>query len=399
MWNRNNAMGMLAACLVLGAGAASAFDRLQVHGFFSQAAVHTDANNLGGDSRDGVGLEMRELGANVSYRPDGDWLFSGQALARWAGHTDAGDLRADYAFVDRALYQGQEDRLNLQLGKVKNPYGLYNTTRDVAHTRPSITVPQSIYPDRIRDFFLSAPGVALLGNHSRGNWDLLWQLNVMRPETRGDDLEYLFLQGPRPGKYQGGNSWLGQILGEMDGGRLRLGVSFGKVAMQYEPGPGDLLGRGESVLRPLLLSAEWNEEKWSLTGEYEQAKNQGRNYGLGGKGPEDPNTVEAWYLQGTYRLTPALRLYLRRDAFYFDKEDKSGAAFAAANPPWPGHVLYAKDWVLGVRRDWKAWSLSAEVHDIDGTAWLSPLDTPILPPAPPPVKNWHMILLQAAYRF
>ena len=188
-------------------------------------------------------------------------------------------------------------------------------------------------------------------------------------------------------------------MGEIGGGKLRLGLSLGKVTTQYKPGPLDPLGPGENILRPRLVSIEWNEESWSLTGEYEQVKNRGRGYGLGGAGPEDPNTVEAWYIQGTYRLTPALRFYLRRDEFYFDKDDKSGAAFAAANPPLAAHVLYSKDWVLGVRREWKNWSLSAEVHDVDGTAWLSPLDTPILPPSPPPEKNWRMILLQAAYRF
>lgn len=399
MWNRNGArvLGML---LLAGLAAATyADDGVQVHGFFSQVAVHTDGNEMGGHSQDGVGLDMREMGANVSYRPNGDWLFSGQALARWAGNTDEGDLRVDYAFVDRTLYQGQDDRLGIQLGKVKNPYGLYNTTRDVAHTRPSITMPQSIYQDRIRNFFLASPGASLFGNHARGDLDVSWRFNAMRPETDAEDLEYLFMLSSMPGVYQGRNSWLGQVMGEMGGGKLRLGVSLGKVTTRYKPGSLDPLGPGENILRPRLVSVEWNEEKWSLTGEYEQVKNRGRNYGLGGAGPEDPNTVEAWYIQGTYRLTPALRFYLRRDEFYFDKDDKSGAAFAAANPPLAAHVLYSKDWVLGARRDWKDWSLSAEVHDIVGTAWLSPLDTPILPPAPPPEKNWHMILLQVAYRF
>lgn len=389
-------MGMLAACMVLYAAAAFADDdRVQVHGFFSQAAVHTDNNNVGGNSEGGVGLNMREMGINVSYRPNGDWLFSGQALARWAGNTDEGDPRLDYAFLDRTLISGEDLRIGLQAGKVKNGYGFFNTTRDVAHTRPGISMPQSIYLDRVRNFFLASPGVSLYGNHRQGAWDTTWSLNLMRPDTKSEDLEYLFTLQALPGEFKGQRSWLAQFMTELDGGKLRMGLSFGTVSTRYHPGAIDLLGPGEQTLRPMLFSLEWNEEKWSLTTEYERVKNRGQGYGLGGVGPEDPNTVEAWYVQGTYRVDTDLHVYLRRDEFYFDKDDKSGFVFAAANPLVPRHVLYAKDWVLGVRRDWKDWSLSAEVHQVDGTAWLSPMDTPIANQK----GDWRMILFQAAYRF
>ena len=395
MWNRNNAMGMLAACLTLHTVAVAADDRLQVHGFFSQSAVHTDNNDVGGNSEGGWGLDMREIGANFSYRPDADWLISGQALARWAGNTDEGDPRLDYAFLDRTLFSGEDSRVGVQVGKVKNSYGFFNTTRDVAHTRPGITMPQSIYLDRVRNFFLASPGVSLYGNHRQAAWDTYWNLNLMRPDTKSEDLEYLFTLQSLPGEFRGQKSWLAQLMTEFDGGKLRMGLSFGTVSTRYHPGVIDLLGPGEQTLRPRLLSLEWNEEKWSLTTEYEQVKNRGQDYGLGGIGPEDPNTVEAWYVQGTYRVDTNLHVYLRRDEFYFDKDDKSGAAFGAANPLVPRHVLYAKDWVLGARKEWQGWSLSAEVHHINGTAWLSPMDTPI----PTQKGDWQMFLLQAAYRF
>lgn len=395
MWNRNNAMGMLAACLALCAVSASADDRLQVHGFFSQSAVHTDNNNVGGDSDGGWGLDIREMGANISYRPDADWLFSGQALARWAGNTDEGKPRLDYAFMDRTLFSGEDTRVGLQVGKVKNGYGFFNTTRDVAHTRPGILMPQSIYLDRVRNFFLASPGVSLYGNNRGRVWDTSWSLNLMQPDTKSEDLEHLFTLRALPGEFRGQSSWLAQIMTDLDGGRFRVGLSFGTVSTRYHPAAIDLLGPGEQSLRPRLLSLEWNEEKWSLTTEYEQVKNRGYGYGLGGVGPEDPNTVEAWYVQGTYRVDANLHVYVRRDEFYFDKNDKTGAAFAAANPLVPRHVLYAKDWVLGVRREWRDWSLSTEIHQVDGTAWLSPMDTPIANQK----GDWHMLLFQAAYRF
>ena len=393
MWNRNDVMGMLAACLTFFPGAALADDRVQVHGFFSQAAVHTDANDVGGNSRNGVGLDMREMGANISFRPNGDWLFSAQALARWAGNTDEGDPRVDYAFVDHTLSSGEGSRVGLQIGKVKNPYGLYNMTRDVAHTRPSITMPQSIYLDRVRDFYLASPGISLYGNHAHEAWETNWRLNVMQPEADSVDQEYLAMLRDAPGSFRGRNSWLGQWMAERDGGRLRIGLTIGVVKNQYRPGAVDPLTAGESTFKPTLLSLEWNEEMWSLAAEYGQVKSISKNYGPFGAAIEQPNTVEAWYLQGTYRINPQLQIYLRRDELYLDKDDKNGAQFAG--PGRPAHLKYAKDWVLGVKREWNAWALSGEIHSIDGTAWLSPLDTPILGQK----GTWHMFLLQAAYRF
>lgn len=395
MWNESLIPGVLVASLMLYSSTVSAVgDQLQWHGFFSQAAVHTSDNNVDGNSDDGLGLDMREMGINMSYRPNADWLFSGQALARWAGSSDDGDLRVDYAFVDRTLVSDPTRRIGLQIGKVKNPYGLYNTTRDVAHTRPGILMPQSVYLDGVRNFYLASPGVSLYGNHLQGSWEINWRVNALRPETDSEDLERLFLLRSSSGHFKGRNSLLSQIMAEKDGGRLRLGLTLGQVKTQYRPGSPDLFTAGESTLKPWLFSLEWNNESWSITGEYGQTKNVGKNYGPYGAGLEDPNTVEAWYIQGTYRIDQWLQIYLRRDAFYFNKDDRHGKKYAASTG-LPPSLFYAKSWTLGSRRDVGDWVFSGEIHFTEGTGWLSPLDTPLLSQK----KNWRLYLLQAAYRF
>lgn len=142
---------------VIPAAAQELGDGVQAHGFVSQSLVYTSDNNVGGDSDDGIASELRELGANLSWRVHPDWLISAQALARWAGSSDEGDLRLDYGFVDHTLYSNGEDQLGIRIGKIKNPYGFYNTTRDVAHTRPGILLPQAVYIDELRNTFLAAP--------------------------------------------------------------------------------------------------------------------------------------------------------------------------------------------------------------------------------------------------
>jgi hypothetical protein len=378
---------------------------VQAHGFISQSLVYTSDNNVGGSSDDALASNLRELGANLSWRPTPDWLISGQALARWAGESDRGELRLDYGFVDRTLFANGEDQVGLRAGKIKNPYGFFNTTRDVAHTRPGIIMPQSIYLDRIRNFLLSAPGVAAYGNHAGDKVEASWSLGAVRFDADDADLERLFLLDDRPGKLASDTSWLGQVMTEIDGGRWRIGLTLGEVNMHFDPSaamasqPAFLqLARGRNRLTPYVLSLEHNAEKYSLTGEYSQVRHESRDYASSplnilAIGLQKPNTIEAWYLQATYRPSPDWRIYLRRDEIYLDKEDKEGTR--NPNPLYPAYATFSKDWTVGARYDLNAWSFSAEYHKVDGTLWLSPLDTPL----PSQKERWNMLLLQAAWRF
>ncbi len=388
----------LLGLLATGPGHALDLDpSVQAHGFLSQTLSLSDHNDLGGNSSDGFAAELREVGANLSWRPNPDWLISGQALMRWAGKTDEGDLRLDYGFVDRTLLSG-ENRLGIQIGKIKNPFGFYNTTRDVAHTRPGVILPQSVYLDRIRNFFLAAPGASLYGEHLGEQTSLSWQTSVLRPEGGAKELEYVFLLRDGPGHFEGKSSWLAQALLEMDHARWRLGISLGNVAMRYAPAaafPLDLKS-GVTRLDTAVLSMEHNREHWSFTGEYAQTKVRDREFGDPRlDSPANDNVVESYYLQATWRFAPRWQGYLRHDAIYIDKDDRNGLQFQVTRG-FPAHMLYAKDNSIGLRFDPNAsWSLFAEVHHVDGTAWLSLQDNP-------PVgltRKWNLLLLEAAYRF
>lgn len=349
MWNRRDAMGMLVACLFLLTDAALANDRVQAHGFISQAAVHTDANDVGGNSRHGVGLDMREAGLNFSYRPDADWLFSGQALARWAGASDKGDMRVDYAFVDRTLSSDENHRLGIQLGKVKNPFGLYNTTRDVAHTRPGILLPQSVYVDELRNTFLAAPGVSLNGNRYLQDSSLEWSVNLIRPEVDAKTFTY-YMVSNYPGHFEGEPSWLAQALWEQEGGRWRMGVTLGNVQMGYKPTPADPLGPGHIALHTGVLSMEHNRETWSLTAEYALTRQKRNGFIplLPVNSLDKDTTIEGGYLQGVWRFVPRWQTYARYEALYLDRSDRNGQIFhALTGATIPAFQRFSRDKVLG----------------------------------------------------
>lgn len=380
-------------------------EHTQVHGFVSQSLVHTTDNRVGGGSDDGVGMDLRELGLNVSWRPDPDWMLSAQALSRWAGKPDEGGLRLDYGFLNRTLFADGASHLGLRVGKIKNPLGFYNTTRDVAHTRPGAAMPQSIYLDRVRNFYLAAPGVSLYGLNTLERWEVNWSLNGFVPVADDVDLENLLLGADWPGHLEGETSWLGQLMFDLNGGRWRLGVSAGNVGVRYQrAGVADPALAGQSDLNTWTVSAQKNTSDWSLTAEYSQTHNQGQGYGSVPGLPlaQRGNTVEAWYVQGTWRITPTWAAHLRRDVLYIDKDDQDGSRFyqLSLDPlnspiPLPPHMMFGKGWTLGLRHDMGNWSIWGEWSRVSGTAWLSPQDTPLLAQQ----KNWDMLHLQAAWRF
>ena len=155
----------LAGSCLLCADACAATDSVWVHGFATQAALHTSANSWGGDTDDAVSTDYNEAGLNLMVEPLQHVRLSAQAVARNAGNYDRGDLHTDYAQIDYAAVHSATNNGGLRLGRVKNIYGLFNDTRDVAHTRPSIFLPAIIYWEQLRDIILFHDGGSVYWDH------------------------------------------------------------------------------------------------------------------------------------------------------------------------------------------------------------------------------------------
>lgn len=160
---------------------------LQIHGFFSQGWLKsTDNNNVfGNSSSDSGSFDFREIGLNASMRPLSNLQFSVQGLSRTAGNGSPGNIRLDYGFIDYTFSNQENSQLGIRLGRMKNPIGFYNDTRDVPFTRPSILLPQSIYFDRTRKLAIAADGVHLYGEYRSDYGDISFQAGVVRPLVRG----------------------------------------------------------------------------------------------------------------------------------------------------------------------------------------------------------------------
>lgn len=364
--------------------------KLQLHGFLSQGFVQTSANRFFGPSDEGS-WEFREIGVNLSFQPRPDLLFSGQLLSRKAGGMYDGSIRIDYGLVDFAPIMRENMRAGVRVGRLKNPLGFYNDTRDVPFTRPSVFLPQSIYFDRVRNLELSVDGVGFYGDLQTDVGEFYLQAYAGSLDV-DVNVEYAFLNADWPGKLDSNSPWLiGRLMYEWDGGRVRLAASAANGDLNYEPAPIDILSDGTVDILFWIVSAQYNEENWSLTAEY---MNEPIGWGDFGFIPPNDSTAEGWYLQGTYRPLPNWELLLRYDVSYLDKDDRQGTGSTSIfGQP---HNVFAKDWTLGVRWDVTSnFMLRAEYHRVEGASWLSARENNLFTTE----KNWDMFAILASYRF
>ncbi|WP_090878852.1 porin [Nitrosovibrio sp. Nv6] len=386
---------MPAFLLSLAAQAEKLPQNLQIHGFASQGWLKSSENNVFGKSASDSGsFDFREFGLNASMRPLTNLQFSAQMLSRTAGEGSPGNIRLDYGFIDYTFLSGETSQLGIRLGRMKNPLGFYNDTRDVPFTRPSILLPQSIYFDRTRKLAIAADGAHLYGEHRSNIGVISFQLGTGRPLVRGAETEVAFLGHDFPGHFTPKLSYIGRVMYELDEGKLRFALSGSQLNLGYSPGVADLIQTGTIRFTPLIFSAQYNAERWSLTAEYARRHLEYKNFGLAPLNLDF--TGESYYLQGAYRITPEWEAMLRYDVLYTDSDDRQGKKWAAATGR-AAHNRFAKDITVGLR--WNitpSFMLRAEYHRVNGTAWLSTLDNSN--PADRS-QHWDLFSILGSYRF
>ncbi|MBP6367292.1 MAG: hypothetical protein KBA82_09035 [Nitrosomonas sp.] len=375
---------------------------LQIHGFASQAYITTSDNDVFGNSDKGGSFGFTEAGLNASMRPLPRLLVSAQMLSRRAGEGSTGMPRLDFGFLDYRLYSQEANQFGIRAGRLKNPFGFYNDTRDVAFTRPSILLPQSIYFDRTRNLGLSGDSVQLYGDvaHSRlGTFST--QFGVWLPIVSDKDTETSVFFPGMNGNLTREVSYIGRGVYETNDKRIRLAISGIWLNTDYNPAAGDTafteaVGAGSLQFSPIYFSAQYNAERWTLTSEYALRHFVYRDFA--NKTVDNFNFFgESFYFQGEYRFTPKWEGIVRYDVLFTDRSDRDGSEFHQKFGP-PAHSRYAKDITVGLR--WNItpeFMLRAEYHHVNGTGWLSRLDNSAS--EGPLSKHWDLFAIQASYRF
>lgn len=373
---------------------------LQYHGFLTQGFTYTTDNNFFGESSDNGSFEFTEIGFNLSGRVLDNTYASAQVISRTAGVFDDGDLKLDYGMLDFNLVNREHWLGGLRLGRVKNPYGLYNDGRDAAVSRNGIFLPQSIYFDKVRDLIHHSDGFMVYADVNLNNADLYFQSAYGRSDM-GVNVENAFLANDFPGEMEDDDPISStRLIYEYEGGLFRLGYTKVYLNMAYRPAaafPLDI-GPGGVDMDLDIFSVEFNQDKWSITAEYMQQDIAWYNFSIPSLDNND-HTAEGYYLQATYRPLDTTEFFIRYDVSHLNVDDKDGSLSASRPPPPvppPAFAQYAHDWTLGMRWDvTKNFMLRAEYHNIEGTSWLSAQEIPFSSM----VKDWDMFNLLVSYHF
>ncbi len=374
------------------------FDSVQVHGFASQVMFLTSHNNMFGKSEKKPSFDFTELGINGSWSPLPKLRLSMQLLSRRAGAGNNGSPVVDFGLVDYSVIDEDDLRIGFRGGRVRLPYGLYNDTRDVAFTRPSVLLPQSIYFERTRDITLSGDGVLFYGEYRHPWGNLTLELAGGYPRTDDTDTKISALGQNAAGSLEGEPSLTGRLGYELDGGRLRLAISGADTTINYRPKSGpvpDPLRAGSAEFSPVIFSAQYNTEKWTLTSEY--AIRPFRRIGFGPR--LDVDVVgESYYFQAAYRFAPQWEIMARYDSLVNNRDDPNGQRIQAiTHGAVPAYTQFAKNWTVGIRYDITS-SLMARVeyNNVNGTAWVPPQDNPSLSAQS---QHWDMFAFLLSLRF
>lgn len=357
---------------------------INFHGFISQAYLKTDENNFLGSSEGKGSLDYTEIGANVSFSPFSNGNLAMQLLSRRAGETDNGEIKLDfllfdYRVVDKSSYSG-----GIRAGRIKNPFGLFNDTRDVSFTRESIILPQSIYFERTRDLSISSDGAEFYFQKNFQIGFASFQFVAAQPRVTDVNTEYALFQRDLPGDITGDISYLSRIMFNLYSSDFIFAYSNVLLDMEYK----DPSTSTSINFRSDIFSMQYTYNAFSVTGEYAIREIDAT----------DTSTGISYYVQLAYRLNFHWNVFVRNDILYQDKNDKTGSKYAAkVGGLIPAHYRFAEDVTIGAQYTLSSeWMFRAEVHSINGTAWLPVQDNPDLNTTS---KSWKIFSLLAAYRF
>jgi len=383
---------------------------VDIHGFISQGYLKTTEHNFFGDTKSGS-FEFNEFGINFSSELTDQLRVGLQILARDFGSNGNNQMIIDWAFGD---YRWR-DWLGVRAGKIKIPKGLYNETRDVDMLRTSIFLPQSVYPEILRDLDLGLLGAGVYGHIDLNTAGLLsYQIMYGAQNVAPNEAASQALMGTTAvftpvendsidvnRKYVFGLVWETPLSG------LRMGLTYDSsdiLATAHFTGEG-FWDEGETVtidfdtFRNIVLSAEYTRGNLVLAGEYIQTDKKYDLFFPDAVRDREDMTADGWYLSAAYEFTDRFALGTYYSESYNDKDDRDGEKLAATSGI--SHRAYFKDICLTTAITINPyWIVKLEGHRFAGTNGVSPLDQ--VPDENGHVfakENWNLFAAKVTFSF
>lgn len=368
-------------------------DKLQIHGFIAQGIINVNGSNYVNDDGS-VSFELTEIGVNASYQLSSDIRLASQVVYLNGGNRYVEGIRLDYLLIDWSLYNNNNWKTNLYLGRIKNYHRLYS---NVPVTRPSIILPQSIYFDGTRDLSIGGDGVAITTRYSSellGDVDINASIGI---SPISNDQTHVLMGNDSTGKFDQENDFQASIYWMPNLSQWKFGIATTKADFGYEHGSNDVFNSGVLALERFYLSTEYQAENWTFSAEILQEHKIL-------KGFLDQNFVndtrgQGGFIQARVSVTPKIQLLGRYERYYSNKDDKNGSVLEQNSfGTTPHYFGYQNDITVGLNYDLSSnMQVQLEYHYIKGTARLTPVLIP--DPASNKKENWQVLALQFMYWF
>jgi hypothetical protein len=403
------------------AGAAE-FEDINIHGFISQGYITTSDNNFLAMTEDGS-FEFNEFGINFGKELTDDLRVGIQFFSKDLGDYGNNEIVIDWAYGDYRW----KDWLGVRVGKLKAPHGFYNETRDVDMLRNSIFLPQSVYPEVVRDATLNLMGAGIYGNVNIGRFGgLSYQAMAGTQDIEGNEHLAQTLMGVTYGGTEVSNQEIDvdkkyafslNYNTPLNG--LRIGSTYQRSDMillssydfsVYE-GQWDVLGVTEyegiynidCKSETYVVSAEYTWNNLLVAAEYMWADREIYYNSVFGPTVEK-HRPDGWYFQAAYRFTDWFELGSYYSEYYAERDNRDGKAI---DPIWgtpiidPTHRAYLKDISMTTRFDINEyWVIKLEGHMFDGSNQLSGFDNPVPEDGSDQFEDdWQMYSAKVTYSF
>ncbi len=357
---------------------------LIIHGFASTGYMKSNHTNFLLSSKEG-GFEFNEFGINFNTKIAENIRIGAQLYSFNLGDIGNNEIILDWAFLDCSW----KEEIGIRLGKMKNPFGLYNDVRDYDMLRTCILLPQSVYNNYLRQAMIGLEGTDIYGKISMGNAGIfgydayIGSMSIspgsgVEKITKSTSPAGTSFSSARVDWITGGRiQWFTPVKG------LKPVVSFLKVDMTQglEAGPVKvsfstpdmtfLMFSIEYAFRNLTFAAEHNRTTMKATISMDMSA-----LGLPDPVPVFQRTdAESYYGMITYRFSKWFEAGVYYSVHYSDKDDHDGDNMVAVGKN--DYEAWQKDLAISTLFNINEyWIVKMEVHFINGVALAYGVDNP-----------------------
>lgn len=334
---------------------------INVTGFVGVGVADFSVNSNSVISNDAA--EFFEAGINISADLGNRFVFHGQVLHRdYESLINEKETKVRFALVEWRTNFFDIGEQAIGVGRIRSGGGIFNNTRDVPFTRPSIRLPQSVYLDNLRSVYSYIDGIKLSSDFYMDSGDLSLEMAFGESDLETDLLDPLYQNIPSA-EWKSDDSYYFDIRYQSSRWLLKYNYSnftaLNNGLVQFlltNENPTNLQTSLTFEIQSHTAGVQYQKGKFELTTEYSTQK----TFSEPGSTTQRVKTgISGFYGQMRYFVSPALTIFARYDVLNFELPSILGVS---------NSLLFADDKIKSLGVEWRIndrWLFTSEVHSTD----------------------------------